>query len=555
MSGIEIAGLVLGGFRLLIATATKYKKSFERLQKWYKFRTEFLTFIDAVDIQRQLFNLSLECFLRSIDIEEDELEKFMDDGGYEGWHNPELFQRLKIRLGSSLEAFQSMMKTMNGLMHDLERMLLIKDGQVEWLKEGSSRMDYQMFRLRHSFSKKGVRAVESLKSHNETLRYLLDGSEKLSGLKARSKKDTTWANVFEAIRRHASSVHAALRAGWSCQCAPYTASLRLEQRNTGDWDSIFNLAFEVSQDPHTVVRCQITVKARKPHGIHPEVMSEMPNKTQAGLNTLRRHFQSEPSPKVMSQRQLAISAVPVVPQAVEQIKDLCSVIRNPSVNKSCLGYLCDGERLHDVLLTSTALETESYVSLCDTKEAICNLSVQRRIKLAIILASSLLQLQTTPWLMGSFDKRNIFFYRRGQEICLDQPYVRHCFDAPSPQGTTSNSHSTAQSETELRYATRTSLDNLGILLLELCFGQAIETTPIRKRYLVDGKSHQGTDYMTARDWVEMVWEKEPKLESIIKCCLFQPFEEKSDWRNKLFTQAIYTSIVGSLDDYFVAKWP
>src|SRR4051812_14046971 len=108
-------------------------------------------------------------------------------------------------------------------------------------------MDYQMYRLRHSFSKKGTRAVESLKSHNRTLQNLLDSTEKLSSMKAK-RKDTTWANVFEAIRKHASSVHAALRSGWSCQCAPHTASLRLEQRKTGDWDSSFNLAFGVPQD-------------------------------------------------------------------------------------------------------------------------------------------------------------------------------------------------------------------------------------------------------------------------------------------------------------------
>jgi len=61
--------------------------------------------------------------------------------------------------------------------------------------------------------------------------------------------------------------------------------------------------------------------------------------------------------------------------------------------------------------------------------------------------------------------------------------------------------------------------------------------------------------MTAREWVDSVWEEEPKLESIIKTCLFHPFEEKPDWRNKLFTQAVYVSVVGPLDDYFVTKWP
>ncbi|MAD85562.1 MAG: hypothetical protein CL912_21590 [Deltaproteobacteria bacterium] len=246
---------------------------------------------------------------------------------------------------------------------------------------------------------------------------------------------------------------------------------------------------------------------------------------------------------------------PHVPQTVQsiqlsEIKDLCSMIRAP-VHNQCIGYLCDGDQLHDVLplpVPGPGLpETETYITLSDIKQDVCQLSTQKRIKLAAILASSLLQLQTTPWLVGSFEKENIFFYRRGQEVCLDHPYVRHAFTPTSSCNT--------QSEPEIRLATRTSLDNLGILLLELCFGKPIETTKIRERYLVDGKPHQGTDYMTAREWVDSVWEEEPKLESIIKTCLFHPFEEKPDWRNKLFTQAVYVSVVGPLDDYFVTKWP
>ncbi|KAH6693323.1 hypothetical protein BKA61DRAFT_279036 [Leptodontidium sp. MPI-SDFR-AT-0119] len=629
MSGIEIVGLVLGGFPLLISAAEHYREGFEPLAKWYKFRTQFIAFIDAVDIQKQLFNLTLECFLRSIDIEEDELQRFMEDPGYEGWHRPELFQRLKGRLGPSLGVFKSTIETMNGLMHDLEALLLIKDGQVEWLKEGSSRMDYQMYRLRHSFSKKGTRTVESLKSHNRTLRDLLDSSERLSGMKAK-RKDTTWANVFEAIRKHASSVHAALRAGWSCQCAPHTASLRLEQRKTGDWDSSFNLAFGVPQDTQTIVRREVTIKIRKnkageatvtKSSVPEGVIRDTANKTQAGLDALRQNFEPKPTSQinVISRPLLTTSAsspppastytslksmfrntssngtdclvedghtktstkasrlktrkqarfdapidlpvrpvphtAPSTPQptpAVQilEIKDFCSIIRSQAINGQCLGFLSDGERMHDVLPfpTDETLDGEAYISLSDilSKQGSPRLSPQKRFKLATILASSLLQLQTTPWLIGNFEKKNIFFYRHGQDISLEHPYVQHSFTKVL---------CASQSDHELRLAARTSLDNLGILLLELCFGQPIETQEIRKKYLVDGKANPGTDYMTARDWAEMVWEEEPKLEPIIKSCLFCPFEEKPDWRNPQFTQAVYASVVGPLDDYFVSKWP
>jgi len=61
--------------------------------------------------------------------------------------------------------------------------------------------------------------------------------------------------------------------------------------------------------------------------------------------------------------------------------------------------------------------------------------------------------------------------------------------------------------------------------------------------------------MTARDWSETVCEEEPALEQIIKCCIFCAFEEKVDWGNKEFVQAVYGNVVGPLEKIAVAKWP
>ena len=198
-------------------------------------------------------------------------------------------------------------------------------------------MDYQMYRLRHSFSKKGTRAVESLKAHNDTLRHLLESTEKLSGLKAKGKKDTTWANVFEAIRRHASSVHEALNAGWSCKCAPHTASLRLEQRKTGNWDSSFSLAFGVPQDMHTIVRREVTIKARKQ--TTPETglnacaipqKSDISDEIQAGLNGLRREFQPGSTSQIKVASRPPLSTPTSTPPS--SYLTLKSLFRNSSSN-------------------------------------------------------------------------------------------------------------------------------------------------------------------------------------------------------------------------------
>lgn len=189
MSGVEIVGFVLGGFPLLISAAEHYKSGkswdinlwpcswltwrrpcyvffrvqnlgqildcrsygllsalewlykekadveilvlgFEPLLKWKRFRKDFIPFIDAIDIERQLFNNMLQRFLMSVDIPDEKLQFFMTDPEYEGWQSKELVDSLRGRLGSSYDAYMSTLKTMNQLMVDLQELLCLKNGKV-----------------------------------------------------------------------------------------------------------------------------------------------------------------------------------------------------------------------------------------------------------------------------------------------------------------------------------------------------------------------------------------------------------------------------------------
>jgi hypothetical protein len=59
-------------------------------------------------------------------------------------------------------------------------------------------------------------------------------------------KYTPFADIFEGIRRHARSIHTALKRGWNCDCnTPHTAALRLEKRSKCGWGSNFNVAFDI----------------------------------------------------------------------------------------------------------------------------------------------------------------------------------------------------------------------------------------------------------------------------------------------------------------------
>jgi hypothetical protein len=248
------------------------------------------------------------------------------------------------------------------------------------------------------------------------------------------------------------------------------------------------------------------------------------------------------------------------PDVEVEIKDLCLRLaaREPC---HCLGYIYDEKQQQHMLRPAQEDELRvgefAYISLASLLQGQSDSRLTRheRYKVASILASSLLQLQSTPWLAERMEKNNIFFCRQENRVFVDRPYIRHCFPSLKSSQSCSNAGRTlAQLSLRPGFMARNSLSNLGILLLELCFGQPIESQAFRKDYLgQDGKPHNSTDYLTAVYWADMVCEEDPALEHIVKCCMFCIFEEKADWNNKKFTQAVYNSVVEPLEK-IIAKW-
>jgi hypothetical protein len=95
------------------------------------------------------------------------------------------------------------------------------------------------------------------------------------------------------------------------------------------------------------------------------------------------------------------------------------------------------------------------------------LTLQKLYRLALTLASSFVQLKDSPWLFTSWDKRSVLFLdpQNNGKLVLDVPFVSRTFDPP--YATQSLGHDVD------------SIVSLGIVLVELCLGQAIERHPKR----------------------------------------------------------------------------
>jgi hypothetical protein len=130
MSGVEIIGLMLGVLPLVISAAEDYKKCFEPLERWRRFKFVFRDFITSVDIQRQMFQLVLKKLLIRVKLPAEEKQRLLTVPNYEGWSEPETVDAIRSRLGESYDACMEILGAMKENMQELQVMMSLKDGSV-----------------------------------------------------------------------------------------------------------------------------------------------------------------------------------------------------------------------------------------------------------------------------------------------------------------------------------------------------------------------------------------------------------------------------------------
>jgi len=116
------------------------------------------------------------------------------------------------------------------------------------------------------------------------------------------------------------------------------------------------------------------------------------------------------------------------------------------------------------------------------------------------------------------------------KVHLDQPYISRNF-APTP-------HTSENAQDR-------SLSNLGIMLLELCFGTALEDHEIRQKYPSGSTPNPFADMAAALEWSPRVVEEAgPEFADAILWCLHNmPGSGESDqklekWREELFLKVV-----------------
>lgn len=124
MSGIEVAGLVLSAYPVLLGTAKDLREVFKDVQTWWRFEREFENFLSAVETEHIKYSLNLQILLGDLDIPEEKKENLQVCYIASGWHDVQTQAELRRRIQDRYyDWFMRQLAAMNKALEDLQRLL------------------------------------------------------------------------------------------------------------------------------------------------------------------------------------------------------------------------------------------------------------------------------------------------------------------------------------------------------------------------------------------------------------------------------------------------
>ncbi|RMZ73220.1 Intracellular serine protease [Pyrenophora seminiperda CCB06] len=318
-------------------------------------------------------------------------------------------------------------------------------------------------RIRFGMSKKTIKALlEELDKCNKQLERLTKNSEKIETYHKATKP--SYATRLRKLQRasHKTSLQLESRGDiFAAKTVQKRQSLRIS----------FNVSFSTiapvtSGVPWQVQAAEICIEDEEDMCLTPMVSPRLSLTKNVSFGSLPPYAVHDP-------------ASGALPLHQEVVNDLCASIRQLGDQASTIGFSLDSNNklrgAYPIDATESYVPTTESVSLENLLEhpPLVNgrrskLSMKERYSLALTLASSVLYLNSTPWLASEWTARDILFHRTSntlRPIDTERPYLSPMIDECSKDG--SGSPNTGTSNNNVLIA-------LAVSLLELYFGTTVE---------------------------------------------------------------------------------
>ena len=225
------------------------------------------------------------------------------------------------------------------------------------------------------------------------------------------------------------------------------------------------------------------------------------------------------------------------------IQCFCSAIRNITeictcIGK-CIGILSSNNLKHPVWVPRAPSTLARAVSLAEllSQSSPAPLPLHR-LKLAVRLASSVLQFHTSGWLQDRWSNKDVYLVQRGSsQSSLEIPVVHHAFTREPPS---------SEASIELTiYHCNLSLFSLGIVLIELWFWKRVESPQAHNPNLAR--------FITAAELIRTLSEDAGALyASSVKHCIYGLGPQELRLENNEFKNEVYLKVLQPLEKHLEA---
>lgn len=224
------------------------------------------------------------------------------------------------------------------------------------------------------------------------------------------------------------------------------------------------------------------------------------------------------------------------PADATEIEDLCvsmTQIRHRECG-NCIGDLTDtsAAKLHGLyrptkhIIDKDAVAVKSLGDILENQKSTGRLSMGDRRRLAVVLASMMLNLHDTPWLPRQWGHKEITFFQQKDLVLIDHPFVSTT--VPSPQASKSPTSGAVAYFASSWPILNESLFALALVLIELCLNKPFEELLTHADLNQDGSKNPATEYNAALRLADEIDDEAGEQHAdVIRACIRCSFDVKA----------------------------
>ncbi|KAK2762795.1 hypothetical protein FQN54_000970 [Arachnomyces sp. PD_36] len=572
MSGIETAGLVLAIFPLIVKGLSHFAEGVETVKVWRKQRRQLEEYAIQLEGHLVFWLDTLEELLEGIvDSDDVQAQMLKNPEVASLWKHPEYEERLKTRLDRSYDVYVATMSRMFEALDEVKTRLDVgKIGEVPWQDYSAVRRELKRVKL--ALSRKVYdELISKIDRANKDLREFTHQSRLLEDSRGKRKNRSKYKKCnFKAARECTRSLYELIIGDkiWQCRCRTrHVANLGLELQQTTEFHVLLQSDPMAPAEKVKGQSCawelqEIKVRSTKTvtPGWSQKAIARSPVPSSHKGKPSVRFAELQDLPMLDASPATQVDGNP----SAEQLIDICEAmhkslnLKSPVQEESRSLFLDDTSHAyrHEILVLEnpnkpnlhplSSLETilsSDQTRAASRKLRLKTISSRDRVYMAAILASAVVQLDGS-WLNREFRSRNINVVRR------QEPYSVHTTSRLFPyisQEVFPNCRPVSQFTALDRNVIRNEvLFNLGLTLIELCFGKPL--IELRQPEDLVADNEVLTNFNSAKRLLPDIFEEcGGKYESAVRWCCDCPSETRDcTLEDDNFAQEVFEKIVTPL---------